>query len=951
MESGVFTSESKKFASPEEEIKFLREEVGRREQALTEQGKSPEREAVVADTMHTYAGVPAEKVLEAKVALPVKEAEAIVLDLTPEPHDKQIEAVRAILQEKGVRNAFTVVEGMKSPHLYDDFHRFLVQYIKEGLPVKDLSEKSPLWRPLHMTLFEVSLPDASKEDAEKEIKKLIAGMEQFFSGMLSVAEKGKEDTYFTLEIANANGSDEAIFYISVPDTKRKLFEKQIMSLFHNAKIREMKDDYNIFNDAGVSVASFASFKKNPIYPLKAYDEFEVDPLNVVLHSFSKIDREGEGAAIQFVMRPPQHSYTARYEQALRQILKGVRLSKALDIRFGLFGSIIKSVTDVLSDDEERLRKRQKEGKETPKTDEVTTEEIKKKISSPMLECGIRIIASSQTKESATEILSDVEASFNQFNSSTGNALKFTRVEKVPKDVLMRSFSLRSFEERQALPITVKELSTMAHFPATKLKSAPALRQAKAGTAPVPTGLPDEGLLLGVNRVRGSDVKIYMTAEDRLRHFYTIGQTGTGKTTFLKNMIAQDIVNGDGLCFIDPHGVDIQDVIAMVPPERYEDVIYFDPANTERPMGLNMLEYDARFPEQKTFVVNEMLSIFDKLFDMKTSGGPMFEQYFRNAVLLTIEDPESGSTLLDVSRVLANADFRAMKLTKCKNPVVNQFWNEVAGKAGGEASLANIVPYITSKFDNFLSNEIMRPIVAQQTSAFNFREIMDTKKILLVNLAKGRLGDLNANLIGLILVGKMLMAALSRVDGIVHSSADIAVASVASGTNPDGATSAPGVNRTAVTATSGLPPFYLYIDEFQNITTPSISSILSEARKYKLGLIIAHQFIKQLDEKIKDAVFGNVGSMAMFRVGTEDAEFLAKQLEPVFTESDLINLDNRNAYMKLLVAGRPVKPFSLETVPPMVGKPDIVPKLKELSALKFGRSKADVEEEIMAKYQK
>ena len=688
-----------------------------------------------------------------------------------------------------------------------------------------------------------------------------------------------------------------------------------MSLFHNAKIRETKDDYNIFNEEGESVASFASLKKNPIYPIKLYDEFEVDPLSVILHSFSKIDREGEGVSIQFVLRPPQHTYIERYEYALRQVQKGMKVSKAIDIPFGFMGSLYKSVKDVFSDEEEKLRKKQKEGRESPKVDELAIEEFKKKVASPMLECGIRIVASAKTKEEATEILADVEAAFNQFDSSTGNALRFTRVEKTAKDVLMRSFSLRLFEERQTLPITVKELSTMAHFPATRLKSSPALKQAKAGSAPVPTGLPDSGLLLGVNRVRGSEVKVYMTPEDRLRHFYTIGQTGTGKTTFLKNMIAQDIASGEGLCFIDPHGVDIQDVLSMVPPERYEDVIYFDPSNTDRPMGLNMLEYDPRFPEQKTFVVNEMLSIFDKLFDMKTSGGPMFEQYFRNAVLLTIEDPESGSTLLDVSRVLASAEFREMKLSKCKNPVVNQFWNEVAGKAGGEASLANIVPYITSKFDNFLSNEIMRPIIAQQASAWNFREIMDTKKILLVNLAKGRLGDLNANLIGLILVGKILMSALSRVDSFGKD----------------------------------LPPFYLYIDEFQNVTTPSISSILSEARKYKLALIIAHQFIKQIDEKIRDSVFGNVGSMAIFRVGSEDAEFLAKQLEPVFTEQDLINLDNRNAYMKLLVAGRPVKPFSLETVPPVAGKPDIVAKLKELSYLKYGRSKADVEAEIDAKY--
>lgn len=921
-----------KFASPQEELAYLRGEVARREKELEQKGAVPaaafgeprhgrEREQAVKETVAAYRNAPAETVLAPEHTLSEQEAGKIVLDLAPEPHDKKMEELAAVLSEKGVKNALLVAEALKNPHLFDDFHRLLIQYIKSGLPAPGFRERQPLWKPLHMTLFEVSLPEATKEEAEKEIKKLIAGMEQFFAGMLSVGGAGAEGNYFTLEIANANGSDEVIFYVSVPNGKRALFEKQAQSLFHNAKVREVKDDYNIFNEQGISVGSVASSVKNPIFPLKCYDEFEVDPLNVILHSFSKIDRDGEGAAIQFFIRPATKSYSERYEYALKQIQQGVPARRAIDIPFSFMGGVFHAVRDVFSNEEERRKKRQKEEGGQPKTDELAAEEIKKKVASPILECGIRVVASASDRASAEEILADIEAAFNQFGNPVGNQLRFKRMERTALLRHLREFSLRVFDERAALPLSIKELTSMAHFPATRLKSSPSLRSAKAGVAPAPPGLPASGLLLGVNRVRGSEQKIYMSADDRLRHFYAIGQTGTGKTTFLKNMIAQDLAAGEGVCFIDPHGVDIQDCLALVPASRYEDVIYFDPSNMARPMGLNMLEYDARFPEQKTFVVNEMLSIFDKLFDMKTAGGPMFEQYFRNAVLLTIEDPTGGSTLLDVSRVLASPQFRAAKLSRCQNPVVVQFWKEVAEKAGGEAALANIVPYITSKFDNFLANEIMRPIVAQEKSAFNFREIMDSRKILLVNLAKGRLGELNANLLGLILVGKMLMAALSRVDSF--------------GSPPAG----------------GLPPFYLYIDEFQNITTPSISSILSEARKYRLALIIAHQFIKQLDEKIRDSVFGNVGSLAMFRVGAEDTEFLAKQLEPVFTEQDLLNLDNRNAYLRLLVGGRPAKPFSLETVAPPEGKHENIEKLKELSSLKFGRPKAEVEGEIMAKYKK
>ena len=917
MEKAGVSPVERRFSSPEDELVFLREEVARKEQALAEKGAVSERERVIRETVTSYAKTPPGEALHPKMELSPKRRETIVLDLAPEPHDKQIESLVVVLREKGVLNTMRVVEKMNNPHLYDDFHRFLIQYIAVGLPVTGLPEKNPLWRPLHMTLFEISLPEATKEEAEKELKSLISGMEQFYAGMLSVADKKERGAYFSVEIANANGSDEAVFYVSVPTSKKALFEKQSKSLFHNAKIREVKDDYNIFNAEGISLGSVAALGKNPIFPLKLYEEFQVDPLNVILHSFSKIDREGEGAAIQIVLRPPQHSYNERYEYALHQIQKGVPVPKAVNIPFSIAGQVFKAVRDVLSGEEEKRKKKRKEEGQNLKIDELAVEEIKKKVSAPMLECSLRVVSSAGTREAAAEILSDIEAAFNQFGSGTGNELRWKRLERTGLGKLLRAFSLRLFDERESFPLNTKELTTLVHFPSTKLKSAPALRQTKAGSAPAPAGLPAGGLLLGVNRVRGEDTRIFITPDDRLRHFYTIGQTGTGKTTFLKNMIAQDIANGEGLCFIDPHGVDVFDVLTMIPQNRYEDLIYFDPSDTLRPMGLNMLEYDTRFPEQKTFVVNEMLSIFDKLFDMRTAGGPMFEQYFRNAVLLTIEDPIGGSTLLDVSRVRASKDFREQKLSRCQNPVVSQFWREVAEKAGGEASLQNIVPYIVSKFDNFLSNEIMRPIIAQERSTFNFREIMDGKKILLVNLAKGRLGELNANLIGLILVGKILMAALSRVDSFGRD----------------------------------LPPFYLYLDEFQNITTPSISSILSEARKYKLALIIAHQFIKQLDEKIKDAVFGNVGSMAMFRVGAEDAEFLVKQLEPVFNDQDLINLDNRNAYMKLLVNGRPVKPFSLETIPPPAGKSEHAEKLKELSSLKFGRAREEVEAEIREKYRK
>lgn len=396
--------------------------------------------------------------------------------------------------------------------------------------------------------------------------------------------------------------------------------------------------------------------------------------------------------------------------------------------------------------------------------------------------------------------------------------------------------------------------------------------------------------------------------------YVIGQTGVGKSVFLQEMAKKDAASGKGFCFIDPHGDAIEDILTSIPKERAEDVILFDPSDTERPIGLNMLEYDPAHPEQKTFVINEMIGIFDQLYDLKATGGPMFEQYMRNAMLLIMEDPDSGSTLMEISKVLADEDFRKYKLSKCNNPIAYDFWTKEAEKAGGEAALANMVPYITSKLTTFISNDMMRPIIAQQKSTLNFREIMDGKKILLVNLSKGKIGEINARLLGMVIVGKILMAALSRTD-------------------------TPEDERT---------DFYLYMDEFQNVTTNSIAQILSEARKYRLVLTMAHQFIAQLKEEIAKAVFGNVGSLVSFRVGSEDAEFLEKQFLPVFTARDLINVDNRNCFARLLLNNELTKPFNMKTYAPTHGSQEVANALKELSRLRYGRDSAIVNREIMSR---
>ncbi len=908
-----------KFKSPEEELDYLRAHVKAREEELIKAGHIEHtKENAAKDVIVGYKNIPAEKLVHEDSLISKKETEGIVLALKPETHDVVMEELLGIVVTKGIRNALSVVGAMNNPHVDDDFHRILIQYIKTGQVIFDLKEGTPFYKSLNMTLFEITLPPPQDEaDESKNFKEFIGAMEQFYAGMQSIGEGkyNEKENYFTLEVALGNQSDEVVVYAAVPNKYLSLFEKQVLAFYHDAKIKEVSDDYNIFNEKGGSVGAYASFSERAVMPIKTYDNIDHDPMNPILNVFSKLKTSGEGAAIQLVIVPSGDKFINEFHKILDDVKDGMSVKNAADNYYKFNRAFISVGKELLFGKKEKEDSEVKEKymKGRRAVDEGAAEKIGNKIKSTIMKANIRVIASGESKERAEAILREIESSFNQFSEAASNSFVFERVSGGDLKKLFHDFSYRTFLGDKVLPMNLKELSSVFHFP-VGIGSQPQLKEARAGIGPAPIEMGNEGIILGVNNYRGKDTEIHLAREDRMRHFYVIGQTGTGKTNIMLNMITQDIKNGDGCCYIDPHGTDIQTILSRIPKERIDDVIYFDPAYIARPMGLNMLEYDPKYPEQKTFVVNEMMGIFNKLFDMKIGGGAMFEQYFRNSAFLVMEDPESGSTLLEITRVLADKKFRDYKLSKCKNPIIKQFW-VAAEQTSGDQSLANFVPYISSKFDNFISNDIMRPVVLQQNSVFNFRKIMDEKKILLVNLSKGRLGDINANLIGLVLVGKIQMAALSRVDMFGKPMND----------------------------------FYLYIDEFQNVTTDSIASILSEARKYRLSLNIAHQYISQLEEGIKNAVFGNVGSMAVFRVGTEDAVFLEPKFKPQFTAADITKLDNYNAYMSMLVKGQPTKPFNLRTLAPEIGNPSIVENLKELSYIKYGRDREEVETEIINRY--
>ena len=914
---GNSSYETPQFQSPEEEIAHLRSQIEEKEKLLARSPEdAPERHEIVAEEIKKYARQKPEQVLSPDYRMKIEDIEKRILHLKA-GHDERVDEFVGIMEERGIRNALSVVEKLDNPHIEDDFHRFLVQYFIELGPPKGIKEGTPLFKSLRLKLFQITLLKRSGE-SERSFAELVSGMEQFYAGMLSVDDDKKTADLsgrnsFTLELAQSNKEEEIIFYCAVPRARERLFEKQLLGVFPDARLKERKDDYNIFTEGGVTLGSQGMPSAEAVLPIRTAKDFSQDPIIILLNAFSKIKKEGEGAAVQIVISPVGNQRNAAYQKVLEKVKTGVSLKEATE---SVGATIAKEVGGTLKEMFfGATPKKEEEEKTEKKVDEELTQKLQSKIEAPILDTNIRLVASAPTNEEAEKILHELESAFNQYSRPDANGITFKRPTGKNLKAFVRDFTFRYYNKGVSFPLNTRELTTIFHLPVTAHSVEHVLGES-AKQKSAPSGVAEGGVLLGVNDYQGHETEVHFKKEDRLRHFYVIGQTGTGKTSLLKNMIAQDIESGKGVCFIDPHGSDVNDILANIPENRIDDVVYFDPAYTARPMGLNMLEYDRNFPEQKTFVVNELFSIFQKLYGgTPESMGPMFEQYFRNATQLVIEDPDTGSTLLEVSRVMSDEHFRKLKLSRCKNPIVAQFWEKIATKAGGEAALQNIVPYITSKFDVFMSNDIMRPIIAQEHSAFNFRKIMDEKKILLINLSKGRLGDINSSLIGLILVGKILMAALSRVDA----------------------------------AESERHDFYLYIDEFQNVTTDSIATILSEARKYKLSLNIAHQFIAQLEQRIRDAVFGNVGSLAVFRVGSEDAKFLESQFAPVFSQSDIMNLDNHNAYVRLLVNGQPAEPFNIRTLKPETAHPEIIEKMKQLSYQKYGRAREDIETGIAKKF--
>ena len=538
-----------KFKTPEEELEYLRAHVQKREAELLDVGHT-ERTAEMAthDLLGEYKNVPAEKIVHQDNLLQPKEAEKIVLRLKPETHDAVMEELLGIVITKGVRNALSVVAAMDNPHIDDDFHRLLVQYFKTG-HIKGFKEGNSLYKSLNMTLFEVTLPPPEDEaDKSKSFKEFIGAMEQFYAGMQSISEgkANEKENYFTLEVALGNQSDEVVIYAAIPNKHLSLFEKQVLAFYHHAKLREVTDDYNIFNETGGSAGAYAIFTERAVLPIKTYDEIEHDPMNPILNVFSKLQTKGEGAAIQFLIAPAGDQFINEFHMILDEVKDGMSVKHASDKFYKWRSAFTQAGKDLIFGVKEKSgeEKKEKYMKGRRAVDEGAAEKIGNKVKSTIMKANIRVIASGGTRERAQAILEEIESSFNQFTAAASNSIIFEELQGSDLKKLFHDYSYRAFASNKVLPMNWKELASVFHFPVGE-GNQPQLKEAKAGIAPAPIEIGQEGIILGINSYRGRDTEIHLAREDRMRHFYAIGQTGTGKTNIMLNMITQDIQNGDG----------------------------------------------------------------------------------------------------------------------------------------------------------------------------------------------------------------------------------------------------------------------------------------------------------------------------------------------------------------------------------------------------------------------
>ena len=775
-------------------------------------------------------------------------------------------------------------------------------------------------RGLKMVPILIHLPPASDDidgggrDKRDLTEEVLSQAQVMYNIIASTSTKGFMSRIYgqrhvSFEIVAREGL--VYYYAVVPTVLTDTVRQAIAAAYPSARLEEVSE-HSVFSKVGKASGTIGgefTLRKEFIYPISTYMESKRDASRALLNAVSSAGRE-DGVGIQFLIRPAYEKWTKRSISAAEQIVKNKGEKKSS----GGSGLSARDVMQALWKPPEASDKKEFQAeKPLSAVEQAKVDAIQEKIRYPGYEVMIRVVVSSNTAARSQVLLKNIVAAFALFDSPSFNGFKFNLTKNV--DELATAFIFRFFPQANSRDILNSvELATLFHLPDQNSIPTSQVKRQMSKQVDGPTEVMETGLLLGYNEFRGVRKPIRLADKDRRRHIHIIGQTGVGKSVLQENLAYQDMLAGRGFALVDPHGDLAEALLAKVPRDRVEDIVYFDPGDMSNPIGLNMFEFD--HPDQKDFLVQEAINMLYGLYDPGHTGivGPRLEHIFRNCALLLMADP-AGGTFVDVPKLLVDEQFRNAKLKYVTDRQVLDFWTKEFPASQRSNEAGDLISWVISKFGPFISNDAMRNIIGQTKSGFNFPEIMNNNKILLVNLSKGKMGDLNSKLLGIIFVMKFQAAAMARANIPEHERKD----------------------------------FTLYVDEFQNFATDSFETILSEARKYRLSLVLANQFMTQLKEELREAILGNVGTTITGRIGTTDAEIMVKRYTPVFTAEDLTKLPNFESVCVAQINGTPSAPFSMAWIPPM-GEPNqqLSGALKKLSAAKYGRPRDQVERDIAAR---
>lgn len=714
-------------------------------------------------------------------------------------------------------------------------------------------------------------PEVMQILVPRENDKTPLAAEQMFSslhGILRESKKSMDSISFEIVSQSETGIR---FYAVVPKHLAEFVEGQIYAQYPNAEIRYVNDYATKKREDQVYVSTgMIELDKSYIFPIKTFRNFEVDPLAAITSAVSEL-KLGEEAWIQFVLRPVANYWQEDSKKYITDIKEGKTAINSLgDALVKIFSDVSKSLQST-------------DGKGTPKEvvklapgQQEELNQVELKMMKLGFEVGIRVISKSTDRVRSEQILRDLVASFKQFTTAHLNSFVNASGNKSAQQIY-EEYIKRTLDANAEDILNIEELASVYHLPNVSVET-PNIMWSRARKAEPPMDIPLAGEF-GVNAFahtdyRGKRLEFGIKTEDRRRHFYLLGKTGVGKSTVFKNMFISDVLAGNGACFVDPHGEAIEELLDYIPSERINDVIYFDPGDVNNPVGFNLLELNDS--SQRDLVADGVVEVFKKQFGF--SWGPRLQYLLTNAVATALE--AQGTTILSVMRLLTDRNYRKFILKQVKDPILLKFWEEEFTQMSQNSKLVSeaIAP-IQNKVGRFISSSVIRNIVGQVKSSFSLRSIMDEGKILLVNLAQGKIGEESSALLGGMIITRLQSTAMERIDIPIEQRRD----------------------------------FYLYVDEFQNFATDSFAKILSEARKFKLNLTMTNQYVDQIPLTVRQAIFGNVGTLASFVVSQSDASILANEFAPIFSAEDMVSLEAHSMYVKLCINGMTSKPFSAKSL--------------------------------------